>query len=163
MFGSSLSMWMSPWLREQGDIAANAIQMDRAAEGRELLGPYSQHGFHHPGPSLYYVHAATDRWVGFLPTPMARRLAIQLSLNLAALAGAAWLLRRAGLSGPTAILGFFLLVAPTVFLGGGNMALLASTWGPSCRIQARHSASPPAARGPGTPPGDHPASSRWQR
>ena len=130
MVGSNLQIWMSPWLREQGDIAANAIQMDRAAEGRELLGPYSKHGFHHPGPALYYLHAAADRAVWFLPTPMGRRLVAQMSLNLAALASAAWLLRRAGLSAPAAIFGFFLLVAPTVFLAGGDVSQLASTWGP---------------------------------
>ena len=47
-------------LHEMGDLAANALQIDRAKEFRELYGNYSRFGFHHPGPAFFYVYAAAE-------------------------------------------------------------------------------------------------------
>lgn len=130
MVVTSYSLWTSPFLREQGDLAANALQAARAGEGRELLGPYSQHGFHHPGPALFYYQSLTEPLLFMFPSFMARYLAAQLLLNLALFAAAMWLLHRAGLPAAGAVCGLFLVAAPLLFLGGGNMFQLASFWGP---------------------------------
>lgn len=45
---------------EEGDIASNALQVERAKEGRELYGNYSRFGFHHPGPAFFYVYAGAE-------------------------------------------------------------------------------------------------------
>lgn len=127
---TSLPMWMSPFLREEGDLAANALQVERAKEGRELLGPYSKYGFHHPGPVSYYFQALTEPVFAMFPTPLARHLAAQLLLNLVATACSIRLLQRAGLPSSVAGAGLFLLGLPLVFLGGGDMFMLASVWGP---------------------------------
>jgi hypothetical protein len=130
LVATSHALWLSPLLREQGDLAANALQIARASEGRELLGPYSRHGFHHPGPASFYGLAALEPAFFMFPSTMARYLAAQLALNLAAFAAAMWLLNRAGLSPSGAVAGLFLAAAPLIFLGGGNMFMLASFWGP---------------------------------
>lgn len=44
-------------LYEEGDNAANALQIERASEFRELHGNYSRWGFHHPGPAFFYTYA----------------------------------------------------------------------------------------------------------
>lgn len=45
---------------EIGDFAANALQIERAKQGAEILGNYSRFGFHHPGPAFFYVYALGD-------------------------------------------------------------------------------------------------------
>ena len=45
---------------EIGDLAANSLQIDRAAHLQEALGNYSRFGFHHPGPAFFYVYAAGE-------------------------------------------------------------------------------------------------------
>jgi len=47
-------------LVETADHAVNAIQVYEAKHLRELHGNYSQFGFHHPGPALFYVFAAGE-------------------------------------------------------------------------------------------------------
>ena len=62
----------SPWL-EQGDTAVNALQIERARQGRELLGNYSRFHFNHPGPAFFYVYAAGEivlrDWLAVCPSP----------------------------------------------------------------------------------------------
>src|SRR5579872_1943974 len=38
-----------------GDDAVNELNLDRALRGRQLLGPYSRFGWHHPGPAFAYL------------------------------------------------------------------------------------------------------------
>ena len=42
---------------EEGDDAANGLQINRAKHFQELHGNYSRWGFHHPGPAFFYVYA----------------------------------------------------------------------------------------------------------
>lgn len=130
MIVTSLPLWRSPYLFEQGDLAANALQVERAHEGRELLGPYSQNGFHHPGPVSFYYQALSEPVFFPFPSLLGRHLAAQLIMNLAMMVCAIWLLGRAGLEPLLGVASIFLMAAPLLFLGGGNMFLLASVWGP---------------------------------
>jgi len=50
---------------ETGDLAANALQVERARSFHEFLGPYSRFGFYHPGPLLFYIYAIGS-WLGGL-------------------------------------------------------------------------------------------------
>lgn len=45
---------------EQGDDAANALQIHRAKSGRELYGNYSRFLFNHPGPGFFYAYALAE-------------------------------------------------------------------------------------------------------
>jgi len=62
----------SPWL-EEGDTAVNALQIERARQGEELLGNYSRFHFNHPGPAFFYVYAAGEivlcDWLAVCPSP----------------------------------------------------------------------------------------------
>ncbi len=42
---------------EEGDDAANALQIQHAKRFTELHGNYSRWGFHHPGPAFFYSYA----------------------------------------------------------------------------------------------------------
>jgi hypothetical protein len=126
----NLPVWLSPHLLEQGDLAANALQIERALEFRELLGPYSQHGFHHLGPISFYYYAAAQSLFTFLPALLARHMLAQYLLNIACLAGILRLLRLSGLATPLVAAGGFLIAGQIVWLGGGNILMLASVWGP---------------------------------
>lgn len=44
-------------LQEDGDFAANALQIDQAMHLREIHGNYSRFNFDHPGPAFFYVYA----------------------------------------------------------------------------------------------------------
>ncbi len=46
---------------EDGDYAANSLSVEEAKDFRQLLGPYSRFGFHHPGPLIFYFRAATEK------------------------------------------------------------------------------------------------------
>lgn len=127
---TGLGYWTSPLLQEKGDLAANALQVERAREGRELLGPYSRWEFHHPGPAGFYLQAWTEPLFRFLPSLLGRHQAAQLLLNLSLVGWTLALLRRAGLPPPPLISGCFLLVLPLIFLGGGHALMLAGVWGP---------------------------------
>lgn len=127
---TSADFWFAPNLFEMGDMAANGLQIERAHEGRELLGPYSRFHFHHPGPLAFYGLAVSEPLFGWLPTPLARHFAAQLAMNLMLILWCLHLLGRAGLSPALRMVGIFLLAAPPIFLGGGNMLQLAGIWGP---------------------------------
>ena len=45
---------------EDGDFAANALQIQHAKAFRELLGNYSRWHFHHPGPAWFYLFAGGE-------------------------------------------------------------------------------------------------------
>ena len=48
------------------DLAVNALYIERAKNGQELLGPYSRYNFHHPGPISFYLLAAISSLLFFL-------------------------------------------------------------------------------------------------
>jgi len=125
-----LPFWFSPHLQEQGDLAANALQVERAREFHEFMGPYSQHGFHHPGPISFYYFAVAQTLLGFLPSILARHMLAQLGLNLLCLVGILRLLRKSGLEPPLVAAGGFLLAGQVIWLGGGTPLMLSSVWGP---------------------------------
>lgn len=52
--------FFSASFHEQGDIALNALQVDRAKGGGELYGNYSRFHFNHPGPAFFYTYAAAE-------------------------------------------------------------------------------------------------------
>jgi hypothetical protein len=129
-----LPFWFSPHLQEQGDLAANALQVERAREFQEFLGPYSQHGFHHPGPISFYYFAVAQTLLGFLPSILARHMLAQLGLNLLCLAGMLRLLRKSCLDPPLVAVGGFLLAGQVIWLGGGAPLMLANVWGPMLAV-----------------------------
>ena len=45
---------------EEGDNAANALQIHRAKSGSELYGNYSRFSFNHPGPGFFYAYALAE-------------------------------------------------------------------------------------------------------
>jgi hypothetical protein len=45
---------------EDGDQAANALQIQNAKHFHETLGNYSRWTFHHPGPAFFYIFAAGE-------------------------------------------------------------------------------------------------------
>jgi hypothetical protein len=47
-------------LLEEGDTAANALQIENAKRFRELYGNYSRFEFNHPGPAFFYTYAAGE-------------------------------------------------------------------------------------------------------
>jgi hypothetical protein len=53
-------LFFGPPVHEIGDLAANALQIDRAKELAEPYGNYSRFGFHHPGPAFFYIYAAAE-------------------------------------------------------------------------------------------------------
>lgn len=87
---------------EEGDDAANALQIYRAKYGRELHGNYSRWGFHHPGPAFFYAYAAGE-WLlfdltGIAPAPRNAHIytgtLVQLAFYAAAVTILAWHVRR---------------------------------------------------------------------
>jgi hypothetical protein len=54
------SFFAAPY-HEEGDSAANALQIHRAKQWAELHGNYSRFQFHHPGPAFFYFYAAGER------------------------------------------------------------------------------------------------------
>ena len=70
---------------ELGDVAANSLSVIRAKEFREIYGPYSQWGFRHPGPALFYVYAAAE-WIlhdllRLVPAPLNAHIIANLLLT----------------------------------------------------------------------------------
>jgi hypothetical protein len=66
-FGTVVTLLFARWgyyfespVHEHGDLALNAIQIDRAKDFAELHGNYSRFRFHHPGPAFFYVYAAAE-------------------------------------------------------------------------------------------------------
>ena len=83
---------------EEGDDAANALQIYRAKSLRELHGNYSRWGFHHPGPAFFYAYAAGEvvlhDWLKIAPAPRNAHVYVGTLLQLAFYAAAITLLAR---------------------------------------------------------------------
>ncbi len=71
---------------EDGDFAANALQVQRAKHFSELLGNYSRFGFHHPGPAFFYVFAAGEELffdiLHIVPAPANAEMLAEILLNV---------------------------------------------------------------------------------
>ena len=83
---------------EEGDDAANALQIHRAKQFRELHGNYSRWQFHHPGPAFFYAYAAGE-WIlhdltALAPAPRNAHLYAGALLQLAFFSAAIALLAR---------------------------------------------------------------------
>ena len=72
---------------EYTDFAANALQVQEAKAGRELLGNYSRFHFHHPGPVFFYVMAAGEvvfyDWLQLVPAPFNAEMLAAILFNCA--------------------------------------------------------------------------------
>ncbi len=106
-----------------GDGAVIELYTLHAAEGRQLLGPYSRFGFHHPGPVMFYALAPFYAASGHQTPSLS---AGALAINLASLGIISWVMVRAAAPIPlslalSASLLTFVLRVP---------ALLTSAWNP---------------------------------
>jgi hypothetical protein len=110
-----------------GDYAVLELYTRLAAQGRQLLGPYSRFGFHHPGPAYFYANVplyvlSGERFAGILMTAA-----------LINVVSAALLLRRIGRYGGTAaLITAGLIVA--LFLSWRGPGWIFSAWNPSVAV-----------------------------
>jgi hypothetical protein len=74
-----------------GDDAMIELYTLHAAHGRQLVGAYSQHGWHHPGPMMFYLMAPVYGLGGHNTASLWAAAAI---INLLSLSTLAWLLWR---------------------------------------------------------------------
>jgi hypothetical protein len=110
-----------------GDYAALELYTRLAAQGQQLLGPYSRFGFHHPGPAYFYASVPLylltgGRFAGILLTAGL--------LNAACIVLILWRLGRDG--GTAALLGSALVLAQ--FLSWRSPSWLFSAWNPSVAV-----------------------------
>jgi hypothetical protein len=110
-----------------GDYAALELYTRLAAQGRQLLGPYSRFGFHHPGPAYFYASVPLyvltgERFAGILLTAAVVNV---LSIAL--------MLRRLGRDGggPALLAGALVLA---LFLSWRGPAWLFSAWNPNVAV-----------------------------
>jgi len=108
---------------ESADDALITMATRDAIHGHQLLGPYSRFGWHHPGPTYFYVlslptwiaHGGpTGSWVG------------ATAIGAAAVLGAAIVVRRVG--GPRA--GWWFAVGAVAVVCGLGPGLLRDPWNP---------------------------------
>lgn len=125
------AFWFSPDLHEVGDLAANALRVENAREFQQLLGPYSQHRFHHPGPACFYFLGLTQTIFAVLPSVLPRHMLGQFLANLVFILLIMRGLARTDLKPPLVAVAGFLLAGQYMFLGGGDPLMLASVWGPN--------------------------------
>lgn len=107
-----------------GDYAALELYTRAAVQGKQLLGPYSRFGFHHPGPAYFYASVPLYLLTG------ERFAGILLTAALVNVVSIALLLRRVGRSGGLpALLAGALVIA--LFLSWRGPGWLFSAWNPS--------------------------------
>ena len=110
-----------------GDYAALELYTRLAAQGRQLLGPYSRFGFHHPGPAYFYASVPLYVLTG------ERFAGILLTAALLNVLSIALMLRRLGRDGGRpALLGGALVLA--LFLSWRGPAWLFSAWNPNVAV-----------------------------
>jgi uncharacterized protein with PQ loop repeat len=106
-----------------GDGAVIELYTLHATSFRQLLGPYSRFGFHHPGPAMFYVLAPFYAASGHATASLS---VAALAVNLAALAVVSWTIVRARAPIPLALALSALLLTFVLRLP----ALLTSAWNP---------------------------------
>ena len=110
-----------------GDYAALELYTRLAAQGRQLLGPYSRFGFHHPGPAYFYASVPLYVLTG------ERFAGILLTAALVNVVSIALMLRRLGREGGgPALLAGALVIA--LFLSWRGPAWLFSAWNPNVAV-----------------------------
>jgi hypothetical protein len=120
--------WLVVFLRSTpaaypfGDVAVIELSTLQALRGFVTLGPYSQFGWHHPGPLSFYLLAPFYQLAGHRSIGMA---AGALAINLSALAAIGWAAaRHAG-----RLVAAILVAAIGVYLFRAD-DLAASSWNP---------------------------------
>ena len=110
-----------------GDYAALELYTRLAAQGRQLLGPYSRFGFHHPGPAYFYASVPLYVLTG------ERFAGILLTAALVNVVSIAFILRRLGRDGgmPALVAGALMLA---LFLSWRGPAWLFSAWNPNVAV-----------------------------
>jgi hypothetical protein len=72
---------------ENGDIAVNALQIERAKHLHELYGNYSRFHFNHPGPAFFYAYAVGEilfyDWLHVVSSPHSAHVFAGLLLQAA--------------------------------------------------------------------------------
>lgn len=109
------------------DSAMTELYTIHALDGAQLLGPYSQYGWHHPGPMMFYLLAPTYVLAGFTPFGLN---AGALLINLGAMVAIGWVLRRSEASALLAGSLCTLLMVYVLRLPG----LVTSAWNPHLAI-----------------------------
>jgi hypothetical protein len=110
-----------------GDYAALELYTRLAAQGRQLLGPYSRFGFHHPGPAYFYASVplyvlSGERFAGIL-----------LTAALINVVSIALVLRRLGREGGmSALLAGAIVIA--LFLSWRGPGWVFSAWNPNVAV-----------------------------
>jgi len=110
----------TPAITAVSDIAVTELYTLLAAEGRQLVGPYSRFGWHHPGPLLFWIEAPFYRLSGY---GTAALYSGALAINLTALATLAWVVAREDRRLGALVTGASLLFAwhiPTLFANPWN-------------------------------------------
>jgi iduronate 2-sulfatase len=110
-----------------GDYAALELYTRLAAQGRQLLGPYSRFGFHHPGPAYFYASVPLYLLSG------QRFTGILLTAALVNVVSIALILRRLGRDGglPALLSGALVLAS---FLSWRGPGWLFSAWNPNVAV-----------------------------
>lgn len=103
-----------------GDEATTELAVRHASDGRQLLGAYSRYGWHHPGPTVFYLIAP---WYVLGGERSPALSAGALVVNFAALLVAAWILARHG--GPALVVAFLAGLWWVIWRADG---LLVSHW-----------------------------------
>lgn len=114
--------------RLSGDHALLLLGIGRAQHGEILVGPYSRHLFHHPGPIHLYLLAILDWLLSGIGSQALRASVGQLILNIGCLATAAILFARY-VGGRLSPLVFVLL--QLIFAARSSPKMLGNYWGPS--------------------------------
>jgi hypothetical protein len=117
----------TPDVDSSGDGAAISLATLEALRARVLLGPYSQFGWHHPGPLLFYAlaplyfltghHEVSVRWTALL-------------LNVGCFGAILAIIRRFGR--PSLVVPVAALMAVLILRPGGDFAF--SAWNPHITV-----------------------------
>lgn len=110
-----------------GDYAAIELYTRLALHGRQLLGPYSRFGFHHPGPAFFYASVPLYALLGqqFVGIALTAFVLNAIAIIL--------ILRRLGRAGsPAALLGGALVLA--LFVSWRGPGWLFSAWNPNVAV-----------------------------
>jgi hypothetical protein len=111
-----------------GDYPVIALDAARAARGEALLGPYSRHGFNHPGPANLYWNAFVSKAFASVAYEYGRYSLAQLVLHLLFLSAALSAVCR--FKGAGGVL-FFFATSVAVLSSAPGVSLLADIWGPA--------------------------------
>jgi len=110
-----------------GDYAVLELYTRLAAQGQQLLGPYSRFGFHHPGPAYFYASLPLYLLTGERITGLLLTAAL---VNAVSIALMLWRAGRDG--GRPALLAAALVIA--LFLSWRGPSWVFSAWNPNVAV-----------------------------